>query len=471
MPNNEDYYNSKEFKRILKEYEENETAGMPTLIGSEEYIDIAEFYYNRGDTERALHVTETAMGLYPGGAAPLLFMARIELIDNNNPEKAAAYAEQIEDKTDVEYHYLVAEIMLAQGRTEEAEAYLEERYDFIDDDDKEYFLIDAATLFVDYDELDMAERWYSRCTEHDLLEYKELKARLMMNRGEFETSKKLYQELLDSDPYSTNYWNSLASSQFFSNDIEASIDSSEFSIAIDPNNALAILNKANGLYNLGNYAEALKCYMRYAELCPDDDSGEMLIGLCHLLLDDFEPAVKHLRRAGEMAGDDSPNTIDIYKDLAYALCRLDRVDEAMEVMDQTERLDCDHNEMMVYRGSLLLGCGRMEESKACFINALEGSDCEPAIFMKITITFYESGDLELAYKLFSVFFHHAKDRNYGYAYFAACCYDLGRYKEFLKYLKLAVRHVPQEAHAVLGSLFPEDMKPDDYYGYIKDRLP
>jgi len=455
---------------MLNDFEENEKNGTPTIINSDDYVDIAEFYYNNGDVEHAMHVIETAQQLYPDSSSPLLFKARIELIDNNDPEKASFYADQIIDKTDVEYYYLMAEIMISKGFSRDADAYLNEKYDNIDDEDKEYYLIDVATLFVDYDKLDLAEEWYKRCTDSNLIEYKELKARLMMNRGEFETSKKLYQELIDSDPYSINYWNSLASSQFFSNDIEASIDSSEYSIAIDPSNALGVLNKANGLYNLGNYEEALKFYKRYNELCPDDDSGEMLIGLCYLLLEDFENALAHLRKASEMAEQDSPNLADIYKDMAYALCRLERADEGMAVLDKAGEFGCDPNELLVYRGSLLLGCGRFDESKEYFMKALGESGCKPEIFLRITITFYESGDLELAYKMFKIFYEHKQYVQSGYVYFAACCYDLGRYKEFMKYLEIAVREVPQETKEVLGVLFPEGTKPEDYYEYMKKKL-
>lgn len=470
MHNPEDYFNSKSFKDLLNEFEENEKAGKPNIISSDDYVDIGEYYYNNGNIEKALDVINTAIELYPCSAAPILFKARYELLDNNDPAKAREYAESIDDKTDVEYFYLSAEIMLVEGDTEKADAFLEEKYDAIDEDDKEYFEIDVATLFIDYDELDTAEKWYARCSNHELIEYKELEARIMMNRGDFENSKRLYQELIDNDPYSTNYWNSLASSQFFNNEIEESIDSSEFSIAIDPTNALAILNKANGLYNLGNYSDALKYYKRYCELCPDDESGEMLVGLCHLLLDEFECSITHLRKAEIMSGIDSPNRLDIYKDMAYALCRLGRVDEGMAVLDKTESLDCDRDEMLIYRGSLLLGSGRLNESRQYFMEALESSNCQPDVFMKITITFYESGDLNLAYKMFSLFQAHYDGWHEGFVYFAACCYDLGRYDEFLKLLKPAVKNSPETTRDILGVLFPKNMKVEGYYEYIKRKL-
>lgn len=470
MNNPDEYYHSKRFKEMLKEFEENEKNGLPNIISAEDYVDVAEYYYNKGEVEHALQVTDTAMRLYPGEATPLLFKSRIELLDNNDPEKAIFYAEQIDDKTDLEYYYIMAEIMLAQGQAQDADSYLEECYSSLDEEDKQYFEIDAAMLFLDYDIVDGAEKWFDRCSNHKLIEYTELKARLKMANGEFETSKMLYQKLIDKDPYSTQYWNALASSQFFSNDIEGAINSCEYSIAIDPNNAMALLNKANGLYNLGNYAEARKYYMRYNELCPDDDNGVMLIGLCYLLLEDYPNAITYLQKALSIANDDSINRIDTYKDLAYALCRQNRVDEAMTTLDKAEKLDCDLNEMLVYRGSLLLGCGRLDESKNCFMKALARSNNRPDIFMKIVIAFYESGDIALAYKMFSAFYRHVSGWTKGYAYFAACCYDLGKYAEFLKYLKRAVKYTPNEAYEVLGNLFPDGTSPDDYYDYISRKL-
>ena len=59
------------------------------------------------------------------------------------------------------------------------------------------------------------------------------------------------------------------------------------------------------------------------------------------------------------------------------------------------------------------------------------------------------------------------DWNEGYSYMALCCYDLKRYDEFLEYLQKALKHNPQEARQVLSQLFPEGMKPEEYYEHMK----
>ena len=67
-----------------------------------------------------------------------------------------------------------------------------------------------------------------------------------------------------------------------SNRINDSITSSEYSIAINPNDEEALLNKANGLFSLGNFKEALKFYERFHQLCPDEGAATMFIGNCLL---------------------------------------------------------------------------------------------------------------------------------------------------------------------------------------------
>ena len=112
MLGNDSYYSSKEFLRILREYEETEKTGNPVLLDADEYTDIAEYYHMKGDTERALGVATHAANIYPGATGPLVFMAREALLVQNNPEKAILLAEQIDDKTDLDYLYIMAEIIV-----------------------------------------------------------------------------------------------------------------------------------------------------------------------------------------------------------------------------------------------------------------------------------------------------------------------------------------------------------------------
>ncbi|MGG6548894.1 UNVERIFIED_CONTAM: hypothetical protein NY100_26125, partial [Prevotella sp. 15_C9] len=71
--------------------------------------------------------------------------------------------------------------------------------------------------------------------------FREIQARLMNIRVKYEESEKILNELLDENPYSGIYWNRLAQNQFLRNNFQESVTSSEYSIAINPDDDEALL--------------------------------------------------------------------------------------------------------------------------------------------------------------------------------------------------------------------------------------
>lgn len=79
------YYKSKEFKAILAKYE---NADKPNaVLSTDEYADIAQYYHEAGDDDKALQAARTAVEIYPGSVAPLSFLARYEILENRNSKK------------------------------------------------------------------------------------------------------------------------------------------------------------------------------------------------------------------------------------------------------------------------------------------------------------------------------------------------------------------------------------------------
>ena len=145
-------------------------------------------------------------------------------------------------------------------------------------------ILSCTEMFLDYDETKFAELWLQKSELTNDEDYKEFKARILKNKGQFKESERIFNELLDDDPYSASYWDQLSQTQFLQDDIQNSITSSEYALAIDPNDYTAIFNKANGLVRLGNYKEAINYYERYKELCPKQYKSSMSVTISHLYL-------------------------------------------------------------------------------------------------------------------------------------------------------------------------------------------
>lgn len=387
------YYKSEKFQKILQQYEASKNNDTSSFLDAEELTDVAEYYHLIGKEEEAYEVATYALNIFPEATSPLAFSARLALFVEDNPKKAEKLAEQIIDKSDFEYFYLIAEIHIVKDQADQAFLLLQEQMANIDEDERNSFALDAGILFADYDEIDYAAQFLKYCKDTNNNDYKELKGRILKGQGKYEESEIIFNELLDNNPYSGIYWNYLANNQFLRNKFEESITSSEYSIAINPEDEEALLNKANGLFSLGNYKEALKYYLRYKEATTSKDNNVICVTIGHiyLLLNEVPEAYRYYKEA-----------IGISQD-------------------------------------------------------------KPTTLVHIAMSVFDNGYMQYAYNLFSTYLPQMPSEwNLGYAYFARCCFELGKMDEYKEILVIALHKNIEECTEVLGELYPSNTLPKDF---------
>jgi tetratricopeptide (TPR) repeat protein len=142
------------------------------------------------------------------------------------------------------------------------------------------------------------------------------------------------------------------------------------------------------------------------------------------------------------------------------------MDKAIWCLDMTDKLDCAHFHMGVIKGHILLANKKDDEAEAVFAKILKDSGNNPKVMLRVIISYHDNKFLHFAYEAYLNFFKTVgEDYKEGYSYLALCCNDLKKHDEFLRYLKKACDSNPEEARAVLGELFPDNMNPKDYYEY------
>lgn len=471
MPIQDKFYESPEFKEKFQLYENAQASGTSVYLEPDDLTDIAEYYHILGNIDACKNTVDYAIKMFPGATMPLVFRSRVALLMEHDVALAEEYAEMIDDKADLEYLYLKAEIMIVDDRAEEAETFLRDAYEELEDDeDKADFLIDVANLYADYELMEYAQQWLSLSEEYDSTDYKELQGRIAMGLGNYEESNRIYNELIDRNPYSFTYWNQLASSQLLHNEIMESIQSSEFALAINPDDEDATLNKANGLFNLGNFEEACKYYERFTKISPNSEVGEMFLGISLINLNRTEEGVEHLKKAESLADAFSEYLHDIYVELAYSLTALGKHEDAMEYIEKISQLDdCDPYETDVLKGNVHLQKGETAEAMKCFQHAVTASNGSPRVILRIGICIYDNGYYSLAYDVFHLLLDDASDEwKDGWSYLALCCMLLSRKDEFVYAVRKACQQNPVEAKMVLGEIFPDNLSPDDYVNYLKE---
>lgn len=471
MTEDKKFFDSKEFKDLLNKYELSVKTGNPIYLEPEELTYIGEYYQEQGLTEKAIKVLDYAIQVFPGAINPLLLRSRIALIDDQDIEKAKQYADQIEDKSDLDYYYLIAEIMLVEEKVEEAEIYLENKFNYLEDEYREDFAIDVSNLYLDYRYAKKAERWFSFIEAKKSIDALEIEGRIAKLKNKFRKSEKIYKELVEREPYSLDYWNQLTSLQFMNGKIKDSIQSSEFAIAINPNDSEANMNKANGLFSLNNFEEALKYYNKFSELEPYNISGEIFQGAILLNLNRTKEAITHLLKGEQLAGDDPISLGHIYRQLAFSYAKSGEMEYSVDYIDKLAELEgIDIDNTNIIKGGHFLISKKPEEAVIYFYKAIDHSKENSKILQSIGLICFDNEYYEICYnillKLFDVV---PKKWKSDYSYMAKCCKYLEHKEEYLKYLKIACEKNLQEVASVFADELPKNITPKEFYNYLKSK--
>ncbi len=473
MQIDEKYFKSEEFLELLGNYEAAINAGNSPFMDAEDLVDIADYYVWKGFEDKAETVIDYALELYPTSTLPNVFKAR-KALNMGDITLASSYFDNIENHDDPDYHYLKAEIMIADGDIEEADDYLRNYSKRVEPDEYEGFICDCANLYIDYGESEKAYEWMLRSRGDDSDDFKELMARALFGLEKFEDSIRMFKELLEHNPFSKVYWNALATAQYMNKEYAESITSAEFAIAIDPNDSEAINNKASGLFRMGNFNEALKYYEKYSELSPDNEYALFQQGICLVNMKRVEEALVVLRKALAVGSKDSEYRLPIYQELAFCYSAMHQLDQALEMIEKVKAFNYNSLDVLIVEGHILLENNQLHKAQEVFMQAIEQSHNSPDVMLRVIVSLYDNRYLNACYAMMLEFLKDVKEYypNFksGNAYMALCCYDMGRVEEFMKYLRLAVANDPQEATVVLSCLFPEGTPVSDFVKYMEDRI-
>ncbi len=463
-------FQSKEFKDNLHKYEAARKAGSSIYLDPDELTDIAEYYHLHGKLNDALEVISTAMEMFPGATQPLAFRARAAILMGGTAEEAMSYANMIENKNDLDYYYIIAEIMIADNRTDDAEDYLEQMENQVDDEDLEDYYLDVATLFADYDTFNLAQAWLDKCEDDQEEDYIELQGRIALSRNEFEDAARIYNRLIDIDPYQVSYWNGLASAQYIASKLDDSIESSDFALAIEPDNADALLNKANCLTMLNHLEEALRLYQRYQQLQPKSEVADMGIAAIYMGKGELVKSLKHWLAAEKLCQPKSTNGIDICRNICLIYASLGQFDDALSYIEKIQHfVSFKPSEADVLHGYILLIGNQQQQAKQLFDKALEetpDTEKDNTLYF-IAYSYLDCNYMQEAHQLFRQLTQSSKAKDFPdlWAYLVRTDYELGLQEEFLEDLKNATEKSPYGTIRELAEFFPSGLPIKEFLKY------
>lgn len=495
------YINSAEFKELLARYEAVVKAHELVYFDADDLIDIAEAYHVWGDYESAARAADYCHELYPEDSAPVLFNARMALVDLGDIVKAKALmAEVKEEKESLETVYVKAEIMVCEREINKAEEYLNEKYAkykekrdngtlFDDNDDEENeedsddmpdFAIDVAAMYCDHNLFDRAATWIERAdvpTNDYALEYYDVWARIHMAHAEYDKAETALNKILDIDPFNVNAWLMMSDTQFRSVRFLDALQSAEYAIAIDPLASDAYLSKGNCLYALNRMKEAEAALRKYKELEPDDVVGDLLLATTLFCSRRTEEAYRYARIVVDNIGSlPLLQRLDALHTCATIGAKNADMGFAEKCCDMLSDLGMPEEEIDMVRGSMYLEATDVQLAVTYFGKAVRESNFDINIIVRIGVICYDAGAYPYSYRLLKDAVESTKADDYtsapppSIAFLAAVCRKLGKKEEYLYYLPYAVRLMPFDTSGVLSENFPEGTLPKDYEEIEKGRM-
>lgn len=138
-------------------------------------------------------------------------------------------------------------------------------------------------------------------------------------------------------------------------------------LEIDPGYPLAFAVLGVMYMATEDYESAEKIYRDAADYAPDDAEAQMSHGRILAILKDWPASESRLRRAVAL----DPGNVDYKVQLAYALRQQQRLDEALAVLDEAERVDANSAAVAIAKADCYRDLGRNADAIAYYRRFLE----------------------------------------------------------------------------------------------------
>lgn len=465
------YYQSRHFLRLLHRYEKAIAEGRVPYFEADELTDIAEYYMTGKQDAKANQAIKAAIDMHPDSVDPQIFLARQKMFYGHLDE-ARAIIDTITEQDDCEVIYIRAELLIKEEHADEASDFLLEQMEMMQDC-LDTFLYDCTSIFMDYDEWELAKQWMERLKDayptHPQLPIME--AEILMGLDAYEDALPMLQEILENEPYNSGAWNLLSETYIALEKIPEALEAADYSLAINPQDSDAMLMKGNAYMHDEQMVEAIDCYTRYLEAQPDDLSVQISLCLCYSYEERYKEVLPLLEKAEQYAQklpDRKAELPQIYQMRALALSRMNRNAEALKAIDHAIKLS-DDTQVWRYKmtkADVYLQSGKTREAENCFAEALRKSSEPGETLFDIALLYSNAGyndcAIELLNDVWTLF--GTEEGKFVVPYLANCYLHMNDMENFLLYLMLAPSCDREATRALFRDRYP-DIAPEDYYAY------
>ena len=359
----------KELQELAEQYEAAKAENKPIYLDADDLADLADWYAMHGKSEQATEVVEYGLSLHPD-STPLLVEQAYLFMDAQNREQAKLVIERISEDYSSEVKVLKANILLGEGKIDEAEQLL----DTIEDKEELANIVDVSYMYIDMGYPVKALPWLAGGSER----YAEDEAYLAVTadcfhaQGLNQKAEALYNKLIDKNPYSAPYWFGLARCYFEQQLFDKAIEACDYAIVADEEFAEAYMMKGHAFYQLGNEESALENYTlaeKYKAINPD--FLKMFMGLNEIAKGHWEEGYQYIEQIIQSGDIDFTMLPSLYAHAGLCLYKLGKKRKANQYFKKSHEIDPEDVDSYLIEGRMYMEDGDFDKAVKKWALALE----------------------------------------------------------------------------------------------------
>lgn len=521
------YFDSQDFKRILKTYEEQAEQHKSLYLDADDFADIADYYLNMNRPDDAMEAIEMGLGVHPGDESLLIVKGATYIYDHEFD--LAEEVLQTLDPGIPDVMYQKAQLQYTKYLDLPKAEQIWREWMRMDDNGKQspqklredyIHIISSLAELRDEDEIeDKALKGESgKAVQKWIQEYIDKFSPL----GKFEEDAQLADickdnnlpkllcdvltQVLEEQPYLPQGWTNLAIAHHVLKHYEQALEACDFALAVDPNDLQALLTKAHSTNGLDDKQRAKVLFKEYLE-----KGGDIIqiIPYAEMLFftNEKEEALRQLERLEKVLDKrrvESEARFEAVK--KYHSSEKERV--AIETMFFNEGMEL-YSKAYLDIGELCHNHGCYEESIVCNQKVLEVNSENADAYFMIGINHLSLNHYEIASRNFSLALQYSKDQVMmgvdialtfvlnGFETFALEVLDaiskiasqsdsrfvknipaaksltylkLGHSDLFLKNFREACQKTPRLVRNVYDGYFPKELPVDEWSAYVEKDL-
>ncbi len=288
-----------ELDELVLKFEKYINEGEPAFFDSQDILDLMDYYMGWMDKEMAHKALEVGLQYYPDSSELLLKKAEL-LAQQNYTLEALKLLTQLEPqlKHEPDFYLTRGDIYSQMGLSEQAITEYKKLLE-IDYPNKEFVYSIIGTEYIMQDKFEEAIYYLKKAIEYNA-DNGAVLYKIYFCYGEINKLNvciEYLKKIIDEQPFNSDAWLYLAFCYYDIKDYENALESIHFAHAINQNDLLIILKKADILKALQRYDDAIEILKDAFNQNPQNPYMSTVLGETLLERADFERAIYYFHKS------------------------------------------------------------------------------------------------------------------------------------------------------------------------------